>query len=477
MGKKKYRYECVIPGIDLGFDSDIDFGLFFDEHNNLSLTRTAVEVATSGGPIGMVAKVVGYQSDAGKEMQDFAYSKRHTVLGIAGIADKRIAIIDVALNELEAIEDLAYSVMEGETVLVDGEERIVANSELVGSAADHAADGAIGLVTLGFGEGLKMVGGKETTKAATKVALQVVNWVVSGSPIIESEILSYTDNESLTKQYFKNRPRAPYRIDGGYEDAQGRIWTSQDGSVSQKQLVADGRGYFDENGNYVALTGQQSIDPNTPPVTPKGPTVMGPYSSEDKMDEFECTESEEDLKQMKKKAQEDREQAKKDSEAADKTKAKAEKKEKKAQSKVAEAKKKTEAARNKRDKAEQRVEKYKSTKEGYEAMIKDVKEQLFAAAINGDKKTERDAKKILEDLEAKRKEYERKEKIAREDARRAQKEYEAASGELESAYLAEDLSKALGDSADLKKSNAENKIKQANANEEYADYGLSHPLC
>lgn len=473
MGKKKYRYECVIPGIDLGFDSDIDFGLFFDEHNNLSLTRTAVEVVTSGGPIGMAAKFVGYQTDAGKEIQDFAYSKRHTVLGVAGIADKRIAIIDVALNELEAIEDLAYSVMEGETVLVDGEEKIVANSELVGSAADHAVDGAISLVTLGFGEGLKMVGGKESTK----VALQVVNWVVSGSPIVESEVLSITDNESLTKQYFKNRPRAPYRIEGGYEDAQGRIWTSQDGSVSQKQLVADGRGYFDENGNYVALTGQQSIDPNTPPVTPKGPAVMGPYSSEDKMDEFECNESEEDLKQMKKKAQEDREQAQKDSKAADKTKAKAEKKEKKAQSKVAAAKKKTKAAEEKRDKAEQRVEKYKNAKEGYDAMIKDVKQQLVTAAINGDKKTERDAKKILEELEAKRKEYERKETIAREDARRAQKEYEAASGELESAYLEEDLSKALGDSADLKKSNAEKKIKQANANEEYADYGLSHPIC
>lgn len=143
---------------------------------------------------------------------------------------------------------------------------------------------------------------------------------------------------------------------------------------------------------------------------------------------------------------------------------------------MAEAKKKTEAARTKRDEAEERVEKYKKSKECYEEMIKDVKQQLVNAAINGDKKTEKDAKKILEELEAKRKEYERKEKIAQEDARRAQKEYEAASGELESAYLEEDLSKALGDSADMKKSNAEKIIKQANANEEYADYGLAHPL-
>ncbi len=474
----KYRYECVIPGIDLGFDSDIDFGIFFDEHDNLSLTRIAVEsVSSLGNPVILTAKVAAYQTDTGKEVIDFGYKHRHTVLGLVGMADKRVAAADIVLSTLESIEDLAYSVMEGSTVLVDGEERLVADSELVGSSADHAADALIGLVTLGFGSGLEAIGGE----GGTKVALKVINYVVSASPIVEGEILNGLDEDSLTKRYFKNRDRAPYRTENAYQDDQGRIWTSPDGKVSQKQLLADGRGYLDENGQFVYFTGQQSIDPTLPPVTPKeppvtGPQVMGPYSSEDKIGEFEWNETEEDLINKKKKAQEDKKKAEQDIKDAEQKKARAEKKEKKAQSKVAAAKKKTDAAAKKRDKAEQRVEKYKNAKEGYEKMIKDVESQLVTAAINGDKKTERDAKKILEELKAKQKDYERKEKIAREDARRAEAEYQTASGELESAYLEEDLSKAVGDSADKKKSNAEKQKKYAEASEEYADYGLAHPM-
>ncbi len=466
----KYRYQCVIPGIDIGFDSDIDFGIFFDEHNNLSLTRVAVESATAGGnPLALAAKVAAYQTEPGKETIDFAYKHRHDVLGVAGVFSKHVAAVDIALNELEAIEDVVYAVWEGDTVLVDGEERTVANSELVGSAADHTVDAGIGLITLGYGAALEKAAGN-------KVVLQAINYFVGGG--IAGGLSGYangldmTGQESLTKQYFKNRPRAPYRIEGAYEDDQGRIWTSQ-----EKHLVADGYGYFDENGNYVALTGQQSVDPNAPPpVTPEGPTVMGPYSSEHDLGEAPPGETKEELEAMKTKAQEDRKQAEADKKEAEERKARAESKEKKAKSKVDAAKKKTDAAEKKRDKAEQRVEKYKKAKESYDAMIKEVKQQLLTASINGDKKTERDAKKILEDLEAKRKEYERKETVAREDARRAQKEYDAALGELESAYLEEDLSKAVGDSADRKKNKAEQTIKHANATEEYANYGLDHPM-